>query len=287
MENNFDFENDIIKDLNEARMTPSIYAAKIRKYIPYFKKNNKVIYVPNCHPIETTEGAVAYEEAAKFFDILKPVRALVASEGLNLVSIKIANDVKELTDLDKINDIPVDTYLDKHGEVDGKFAQAFDFGSSFAELAVINLLVGDGDSDRKNRSSLLDDSFKLIGVKHAEHPTYEYFTVIMYAERYVSIGQSNSENATAGSKIIKKVVQTVKAAPVQEVTNKLKDLKVKEVESKKDSGSVDDFELPLGLIKIERQEKYAIVNGIKKKMIKLIKHKDDGLIDTEVFYENC
>ena len=47
----------------------------------------------------------------------------------------------------------------------------------------------------------------------------------------------------------------------------------------------DDFDLPEGVIKLERQEKLINENGVNKKLVKLIKYMEDGAIHTEIFKE--
>jgi len=46
-----------------------------------------------------------------------------------------------------------------------------------------------------------------------------------------------------------------------------------------------DFDLPEGVLKIERSEKFIEEKGVKKKIIKLTKYMEDGDIKKEVYKE--
>lgn len=57
-------------------------------------------------------------------------------------------------------------------------------------------------------------------------------------------------------------------------------------ENKKTSNiSDDDFDLPEGVMKIEKSEKIVVESGIKKKVVKVIKHMEDGTVETEIYKE--
>ncbi len=48
----------------------------------------------------------------------------------------------------------------------------------------------------------------------------------------------------------------------------------------------DDFEMPKGCKKIEKLEKIVVENGIQRKVTKVIKHMENGSIETEIFKED-
>jgi uncharacterized protein YkwD len=54
---------------------------------------------------------------------------------------------------------------------------------------------------------------------------------------------------------------------------------------KKSNLSDDDFDLPEGVLKIEKSEKIVVESGIKKKVVKVIKHMEDGTVETEIYKE--
>jgi len=48
----------------------------------------------------------------------------------------------------------------------------------------------------------------------------------------------------------------------------------------------DDFDLPEGVIKIERQEKIVTEGTTKKKITKIKRFKEDGTVEVELLKEN-
>jgi len=245
----------------------------------------------------TTEGAPAFEEAAKVLDNLDSMDPLKYSSGLTHVAHDALLDIQKLEDLDKLGELSIETYFEKHGEVIGHFAQAVDFGSSIPELVVINLLVDDGDKNRGNRANIINSKYKLIGVSTGSHSVYNNCTVLMYARHFYNLnekpGNLSDENYEDSSKSkkkkeIKEINQKMNI--VRRSSLAMKDKADSELAHKTETQlnvkAEEDFHIPEGYSKIERQEKIITENGVKKKVVKLIKHKTDGSIETELTKEN-
>lgn len=262
-----DFRSKVIEELNSLRTNPQAYSAKVRKYIGYFK--GKVMKIPSGESIMTNEGAEAFEEAAKFLDDFKAVEALVYNPGLTHACHEYLEAVSGL-ETDQMGDVSLESYVEKHGELNGSLGQSVDFGSHCPELAVVNLVVDDGDSNRGNRKSVLDKKFKQIGVAKGSHKIYEHCTVLMYAQEFKP--NKTCEEKEQKLKEIKEIKQKA-----EEAAKKVESVKIED----------DDFEIPEGYVKVERQEKVVTENGVQKKLVKLIKHKEDGTTDTEIFKVNA
>ena len=184
VKNTEDFRLRVIDEINMVRRNPQDYAEKIRKYATYFK--GKILKIPETTPIMTTEGPKAFEEAAFYLDNLDSLPQLKYCPGLTHSAHDALLDIQKLEDVNEMDELNIDTYLEKHGEIVGHFAQAVDFGSSTPELVVINLLVDDGDENRSNRMNIIDNKYKLIGVSTGSHPVYHNCTVLMYARHFFS-----------------------------------------------------------------------------------------------------
>ena len=168
----------------------------------YFK--GKVFKYPEVTiRIMTTEGVTAYEEAIKYLENQEPLEPLVYSSGLFHIAEDSLKEIQKFQDIGQMNDLDIDSLIENHGQVIGAFAQAVDFGSSLAELAIANLFVDDGDQTRGNRQNLLNPKFKLIGVATGNHKAYQYSTVILFAryffEKGVKPGDLSDDNYTAES----------------------------------------------------------------------------------------
>lgn len=292
-----DFRYKVIEEINLVRKNPQEYAKKVRKYATYFK--GKLLKIPETIPIMTTEGAKAFEEAAFFLDNLDALEPLKYFPGLTHAAHDALLDVQKLEDIDELANLNIDDYLGKHGSVIGHFAQAVDFGSSFPELVVINLLVDDGDLNRGNRANIINPKYKLIGVSTGSHSVYHNCTVLMYARHFFPVneipGDLSDENyeekkeSNISRKISVKRNSIIKNTDFDNVQERLNKGNVgMYVEAPIDDSRLnneEDFDLPEGVEKIERQEKVVEEKGVKKKVIKLIKHMEDGSIETEIFKE--
>lgn len=282
--NNDDFRLKIIEQINSARKEPQAYADKVRKYIQYFK--GKVLKIPENIPIMTTEGSVAYEEAAFFLDNSDSLPPLKYCPGLTHAAHDALLDIQKKEDVDSLNEMNIDANLEKHGTVVGHFAQAVDFGSSLPELVVVNLLVDDGDKAKENRQNIMNPQYKLVGVSTGAHPVYHKCSVLMYARHFYPPnevpGDLSDENYD--SKEDKKKAEEAQKPNVIRRTS-LSMVKAS-VEKKIEEVKLDEeLDVPEGVLKIEKQEKVVTEGGVKKRVVKIIKHMENGDIETEIFKE--
>jgi hypothetical protein len=287
------FRLKIIEEINNVRNNPQEFAKKIRKYATFFK--GKILKIPETIPIMTIEGSKAFEEAAFFLDNLDSLPKLTYSPGLTHAAHDALVAIQKLEDLDSLNNLEIDGFLNKHGQIVGHFAQAVDFGSSLPELVVINLLVDDGDENRPNRNNITDPKYKLIGLSTGTHQIYHNCTVLMFARHFYLVdevpGDLSDENyESTKKKEIREINQKLnvcrRSSLDKEYNQTVENVKSSENKlSKNDNLFDDDFDLPEGCLRVEKQEKIVIENGIKKKIVKLIKHMEDGTIETDIFKE--
>jgi uncharacterized protein YkwD len=287
---NEDFRQKLIQEINSARQNPQEYAKKVRKYATYFK--GKIMRIPECIPIMTTEGAKAYEDAAFFLDNLNRCEPLSYSPGLAHTAHDSLLEIQKFEDLDDLSSLNIENYLEKHGTVVGLFAQAVDFGSSYPELVVINLLVDDGDLNRGNRQNIFNPKFRLIGVSTGTHSVYHYSTVIMYARHFYAnnetvgdLSDENYEDEEPKKPQKRASLNLRKSILGQTEVESLPKLLETKASVKDEVPQEDDFDLPEGCLKVERQEKIIEEKGVKKRVVKLIKHMEDGSTETEIFKE--
>lgn len=317
--------DNIIEEVNKVRTDPKAYSEKLKSYVSYFKGN--ILRVPDKTPIKTNEGPAAFEEAAKFLEGQAPLGALRVSLGLNLASQESLSEIQKTEDTAALDNQNLDAIIDKFGDIEGHFAQAVDFGSSTAELVVINLIVDDGDTSRGNRNNILSPQFRFIGVASGDHSSYNDATVLMFARTFIdkagltesSDANTNSNTKTdtkaenkaeaseniattkqtdekkeessaqqekGGNKVLDKVNALNKAAST--IQNKVDEIEkgVSKTSIKAENKAADDdFDLPEGVAKIERQEKLVTENGVQKKIVKVTRHMEDGSTETDVFKE--
>jgi len=267
MGNNVDYarnESEIVSELNLLRSDPKSYAAKIRKYIPYFRKDN-VLDIPGGDVIGTREGASAYEEAAVFLDSAEPCPKFQLNEGLTAIALDYYNTISTMQNKTNVA-INIEKFIEDNGELEGRLAQSVDYGSYVPEFVVIQLLVDDGQLSRPNRGTLLDPKFLSIGVSAGPDCTeYQHCTVIMYAYLYKA-------NAIALKK-----ARTLEA----------RKLNLQNVRCSEDIKDLidEEFDENLEYVKVIKREKEIMRSGIPMKLTRIKSYKQNGLIDTDLFLE--
>ena len=181
--------DQIISEINFIRSNPKAYANKLTNYASKFQGN--ILKLPNMkNGIVTTEGPTPYYEAASFLKSLPKLKLLKGSDALCEAAQDLANQMSQLMDFAAMSSIDRQEIINKYGSYSGSFGQSTDFGSLYPEMIVMNLIVDDGDTQRRNRNMMFDDNYNKIGVGIQKHDKFKSVTVIMYATEF----QSNASN---------------------------------------------------------------------------------------------
>ena len=240
----------IIEEVNRIRLNPKTYAKKLRSYINHFEDN--VLRLPQYkNGIIFNEGAVAFQDAANYLDSLPKLKVLITDDALSQAAETIANEMTFHDDLASMNKINREQIIDSYGVYEGEFGQSTDFGSQTSELVVMNLVVDDGDSQRRNRKMLFNEKFTKIGCGSCKHPIFHACSVLLYAFRFT---------AGNGGKV-----------------------KRKEVVSDNYEREGDDMDLPQGMVKMDKKEKIVNEDGKKMKITKVVMYMEDGEINTQLY----
>jgi hypothetical protein len=172
-----DFNEDLIMEINLLRTNPKKYAKTISKYMNYFK--GKLLCLPESNAgIQTEEGVEAFKEAVDFLNKQPKIEPLKPSKGL----CRIAEDFISIYQKPESGDLAnkdMEEIINKYGSFAGSFSRAMDFGGETPEMAIINLVVSDGDPSRGQRESLLSTEIKRIGVANGKHDTYRHCSAII------------------------------------------------------------------------------------------------------------
>ena len=193
----------------------------------------------------TNEGESAFQEAADYLMSLQPVPSFKYNPGLTHIAHDYMKEIQKYEDLNDAKKINLKSMIAKYGKCIGEFKLSTDFGSSSPELIAINLLVDDGDKEREMRNVIFDKSYIDVGVSTGNHSTYNKCTVIFFAKKFIS---KNDENYA-------------------EFANE---------EEKEEDYENEDFDLPEGVERIEKQEKVITENGNKKKIVKTVYYNSNG-----------
>ena len=277
-----DFNEDLIMEINLLRTNPKKYAKTISKYMNYFKGN--LLCLPDTNAgIQTEEGVEAFKEAVDFLNKQENLEPLKPSKGLcriaeEFIAIYQKPDSGELANKD------MEDIINKYGSFSGSFSRAMDFGGETAEMAIINLVVSDGDPSRGQRESLLSNEIKKVGVANGEHEVYRHCSAIITSTEFDNTFDKDDNGLLTQSKpkniksIEKNKNDEEKLINLNEKKDENKENeKIHEIvktDKKKNTNGKED--LPLGVASINKTEKIVVENGDKKKVTKIIKVMEDG-----------
>ena len=178
------FEKDLLKEVNDLRRNPAAYGDKILKAKKYFKDGTNIFKHPKSkNAVETAEGPAAFEEAGNFLNNQAMSRnELDLSKGLNQISAEFLAEFQK----DIQSKVQIEPVVQKYGKFSGNFRRLVQLGGDSAELAVISLVVGDGDKSRAYRDALLLENLNKIGVAHGTHKDFGHCSVICVCNDFVN-----------------------------------------------------------------------------------------------------
>ena len=285
-----DFNEDLITEINLLRTNPKKYAKTISKYMNYFK--GKLLCLPESNAgIQTEEGVEAFKEAVDFLNKQPKIEPLKPSKGLcriaeDFISIYQKPDSGDLANKD------MEEIINKYGSFAGSFSRAMDFGGETPEMAIINLVVSDGDASRGQRESLLSTEIKKIGVANGKHDTYRHCSAIITCTEFENTFDKDDNGLLTEVKPtnIKKnesIKEDYRSNRELKENNYDKKNEVKDKKHDNDNKNQSDGkeELPPGVASINKTEKVIVEDGEKKKVIKIIKVMEDGSKQIETVKE--
>lgn len=179
------FSTQVVSELNRVRANPKALAEKLKSYLPKFKGNT--LTLPGLPPLLYKEGPSVVEEAAEFLSSLPPMSRLVPDNDLNFAAQTAAEQMGKVKDFAAVPSIQRDNIPTRFYTYKGKFGQSTDFGSVTPELVVMNLIIDDGDFQRKNRNMAFNDTYEKVGCGSCKNSVYKGVTVLMYATTYTMV----------------------------------------------------------------------------------------------------
>ena len=284
-----DFNEDLIMEINLLRTNPKKYAKTISKYMHYFKGN--LLCLPESNAgIQTEEGIEAFKEAVDFLNKQEKLEPLKASKGL----CRIAEDfiaIYQKPDSGELANKDMEEIINKYGSFSGSFSRAMDFGGETPEMAIINLVVSDGDPSRGQRESLLSTEIQKVGVANGPHQTYRHCSAIITSSEFENTFDKDDNGLLVENKPTNKNKKTEYTKMKEsngdkiEKNNEDKDKKNMAKTGKKKDKSDGKEELPPGIASINKTEKIIVENGDKKKVTRIIKEMEDGSKQIETIKE--
>lgn len=294
MNSTLPFPSQIIDEINRIRLNPKNYARKLLNYTQYIQDN--ILRLPQYkNGIVTNEGAVAFQEAATYLNTVPKLTSLIFDDTLSAAAETLADEMtyhKDLVSIDKINRKQI---IAEYGKFEGDYGQSIDFGSQTPELVVMNLIVDDGDPQRRNRLMLFNDKFTKIGCASCRHPSFRTCTVLLFATKFI-----RSITAPKGKKNIVHLKHKPKDDEEEDNNDYQQNyyypehqmqMKINEGKFNKNNNNelrnydehIDEMYLPKGVSKIDKKERIIIEDGKRLKIIKIVTYMDNGEINTQLF----
>ena len=191
--------------------------------------------------------------------------------------------------------------INKYGSFGGSFSRAMDFGGETPEMAIINLVVSDGDPSRGQRESLLSTEINRIEVDNGKHDTYSHcYAIITYKKKKNKYDKDDDgllteikpENINKKENV-KEDEGGRKEIKENNLSKKREEKEKREVKERKEikeekinmNKSEEKMQLPPGVASINKTEKIIIEDGDKKRVIKIIKIMEDGSKQIETVKE--
>ncbi len=295
------FTDKIIQQINSARLFPKNYAKNLRNYIAYFKGN--IIKYPGITPIMTTEGPKAFEEAGQFLEQQKnlPKSCMInANKDLESLSKEILQEFTDISICKMYDELDINAKIEKVGYLKGSTFNAIDFDSDIPEFIVAHILVDDGNKSRSNRNSLMNEKLKTIGVARLDHSSYNYATMIIASEEFVSLDNTEIKNKEVtklplGLNILRRhffskelrkslsdLVEAMKSVEMLEEKFGSKDKEKLDICSKyKQDHKIEDEESSENVVKMTRSEQLIKIEDKDIKVVVINKVFRDGTVSTE------
>ena len=180
-----DSERQVIIEINMVRTDPAEYARSflvpLRSYYRY-----RFLQYPGEIAILTNEGIRALDECIEELQVTKPLSSLSPKKGLTLAARDHARDqaITGATGHTGSDESTLIDRLNRYGKWDISAGENIDYGNGDARKIVTSLLIDDGVPSRGHRMSLLNSSFKFVGVSVGAHNVYRHMCVMDFAGSY-------------------------------------------------------------------------------------------------------
>jgi uncharacterized protein YkwD len=269
-----DLKKSILTEHNRVRQDPTCYIPLLKEQMKYLKGD--ILYKPGEAPVQTNEGAAAYEEAISFLKKQRPVDALTYDERLSNAAEDHVKDIgpRGLVTHESSDGKTMSDRLELYCEWDTTSGENLEFGGKTGQDVIISLLVDDGVEGRGHRTNIFKTDFKYIGIACGSHRDYEVVTVLNY------VGGIRDKDSPFFDYV------NFKYDFPEEVTSSLKKQDKKKENKPKTSFQLNDPDAPDRTVSVKLMKKTKLFNGRKITVTKKFYLLDDGkqhIVEIEEF----
>ena len=179
------FKSDILKEINNLRTNPSVFADRLEETLKSYRDNNSRMRY-GAAPVMTREGTSALIETVEALRQIRPMCALTLIEGMSRAAQFHCNDTGPLGIVGHIGskEYTLPDRLNMFGEWGDCIGETIDYGSVSGFESVCALLIDDGLPSRPHRGIVLNPRFKKIGVGVGKHSHYTTVGCCVYSGEF-------------------------------------------------------------------------------------------------------
>lgn len=183
-----DFEQAILKEINEARANPLKYINYLESHKKKFTGNR--ITLPDGQIITTSEGIAAIDDAISFLKFLPKLEPYSLSKGLSIAAASQIADLMENSSLGHFGkdgkNLP--QRLGKFGSYGNLTAENITYFAPTPRDILITMIIDDGVKSRGHRKNIFSRNFRQIGSAFGKGAKGENLCVLIFTDTFKETG---------------------------------------------------------------------------------------------------
>ena len=192
-------EQDVLDEVNQARLHPSDYASYLDGLKPFFKGRE---YTPKGRStLMTNEGWDAVEDAIRFLRAAQPQPALMVSNGLCLAALAHVKDQTETgaTGHKGADSTFIEERVKPFGNWQGGIGENLTYGNESARERVLTWLIDDGFASRGHRMRIMSENYRVAGVSCGPHPQFGAMCALTLAGGFSELQPAKPDASTSAN----------------------------------------------------------------------------------------
>jgi hypothetical protein len=181
---------NVIHEINKLRTNPLDYAKKLVTHAAFLSDD---ILLYDDITFKLSEKKQSFIDAIKFLEQQEKRSKMTLKIGINKCCEELMKVLIIHEGIENTNEFNTNRHfewrMNKFGCAFGELDELIDFGNTTPESIVLNLLLCDGDPERKERHILFKEKLNFIGVFTEILPSEKICTIINLAEHYYDVGE--------------------------------------------------------------------------------------------------
>ncbi|MFN7964314.1 MAG: CAP domain-containing protein [Acidobacteriota bacterium] len=175
------FESEVLAALNTARQMPAALIPVLQAMLPNF--HGTMLIREGRPSLVTLEGAPAITAAIEYLQAATPCGALQWNDTLAEAAHDHAVDqgVSGETGHGGSDGSLTDQRVRRYGEWRDRLGENITYGAQTPNDVALDTIIDDGVTDRGHRNTLMECSYRLVGVACGEHPRFRRMCVMVFA----------------------------------------------------------------------------------------------------------